>query len=279
MFEGALVSQQLKNLREIRSMGAQPYRIYVYRNRKWGVISSEKIVAGDIVSITQSFSDKLIPCDLLLLRGSCIVDESMLTGESIPVTKESCENITDEDVVEFGDADKVHVLFGGTKIVQLTPPAKSDGIPKAPDSGCTCFVLRTGLSTCQGSLLKTIMYSVKAVTANNLETLLFIAFLLVFALAASTYVWIEGTADPRRNRYKLFIECTLIITSVIPQELPIELSLAVNTSLASLSKLSNLNSCYLLHLSFFSFSFPYTNNKMCTKVTRLFITSSVPIIK
>ncbi|BHF60922.1 hypothetical protein SprV_0100389200 [Sparganum proliferum] len=237
MFEGALVSQQLKNLREIRSMGAQPYRIYVYRNRKWGIISSEKIVAGDIVSITQSFSDKLIPCDLLLLRGSCIVDESMLTGESIPVTKESCENLTDEDIVGFGDGDKVHTLFGGTKIVQLTPPAKSNGIPKAPDSGCPCFVLRTGLSTCQGRLLKTIMYSVKAITANNLETLLFIAFLLVFALAASAYVWIEGTADPRRNRYKLFIECTLIITSVIPQELPIELSLAVNTSLASLSKL------------------------------------------
>jgi H+-transporting ATPase len=54
----------------------------VKRDGIWVVVPAADLVPGDVVQI--SLGD-VVPADIVLLRGSLLVDQSMLTGESIPV--------------------------------------------------------------------------------------------------------------------------------------------------------------------------------------------------
>lgn len=104
-----------------------------------------------------------------------------------------------------------------------------------PDGGCLAVVLKTGFGTTQGQLVRTMIFSDERMSANNLESFVFIGFLLIFAIAASAYVWIEGRKKDM-DKGKLLLDVVLVLTSVVPPELPMELTLAVNASLVALSK-------------------------------------------
>ena len=223
----------MKNLQEFRSMSIKPYMVNVFRDGKWQEFSTDKLLPLDLLSLVRCKDEAPVPADLLLLDGSCIANEAMLSGESTPQLKESID-IREPDETFNMESDKGHVVFGGTKVLQVT---QGSGKIVTPDGGALTVVIRTGFSTEQGKLVRTIIYSTERVTANNLEALLFILFLLFFAVIASWYVWTEGSKDDERSQSKLLLHCILIITSVVPPELPMELSLAVNNSLVALSKM------------------------------------------
>ncbi|KAI8364729.1 putative SPF1-P-type ATPase [Radiomyces spectabilis] len=231
VFEGTVVFQRLKTIGEFRAMNQKPFQVYVKRQKKWIQMQSDELLPGDVVSIVRTKEEQVVPCDMVIADGSCIVNEAMLSGESTPLLKESVALRDPEDSFDLVNADRLNVLYGGTKVLQVTAPVHD----AAPDGGCICVVARTGFGTSQGKLVQTMICSTERVSANNFEALLFILFLLIFAIAASAYVWIKGV-ESGRKKSKLLLDCILIITSVVPPELPMELSLAVNSSLVALSK-------------------------------------------
>ena len=246
VFESTVVWQRQRTLGEFRGMSIKPYTIWAFRKNQWQEIQSDKLLPGDLVALDRTKEDSGVGCDMMLLQGTAIVNEAMLSGESTPVLKDSIQLRPGDDPVDPDGADKNSFVYGGTKVLQVTHEAAAGdspddlsaqvtGIPSPPLKGALAVVTKTGFETSQGSLVRTMIYSTERVSANNVEALLFILFLLIFAIAASWYVWQEGVAKDRK-RSKLLLDCVLIITSVVPPELPMELSLAVNTSLAALSK-------------------------------------------
>lgn len=240
IFEATVVSGRLRSLRELRGMRNPTLDINVYRNKKWMSITSLDLLPGDIVSVARGKdASHVVPCDLLILSGNAVVNEAMLTGESVPLMKEAINPTSDVDKQEtlsVKKAHKNHILFGGTRVLTHTPATVSSSTPptRAPDNGCICYVLRTGFGSSQGKLMRTILYSTESVSANSSEAAFFILFLLIFAIAASGYVLYHRYTEDADARYKLLLRCVLIITSVVPPELPMQLALAVNTSLIAL---------------------------------------------
>eukprot|EP00978_Attheya_sp_CCMP212_P000377 scaffold762_cov44-Attheya_sp.AAC.1 len=257
IFEATMAFQRLMSLQRLRDTLRHSYPLHVYRFRQWIRIQSHELVCGDIVSLSSDLhpremeegGGRHVPADFLLLQGNGVVNEAMLTGESVPQLKEgitnSASSLTTSEEPQHLDmedgAHKMSILFGGTVLVnhQNDKSTKFQTIPAPPDRGLLCFTLRTGFDTAQGSLLRTLIHTAKDGTSdgiNTMDTFLFILLLLVCAMWSASLIWRDGWYDETRNRFKLVLHVIIIITSVVPPELPMELSLAVTSSLGDLMK-------------------------------------------
>mmetsp|Transcript_19968 Transcript_19968/g.23157 ORF Transcript_19968/g.23157 Transcript_19968/m.23157 type:complete len:94 (+) Transcript_19968:456-737(+) len=79
----------ITNLEKLKEIAHYECEITVHRRDSEGnflekTISSNDLVPGDVIVVPEGIK---MPCDAILLSGQSIVNESMLTGESIPVIK------------------------------------------------------------------------------------------------------------------------------------------------------------------------------------------------
>ena len=169
--------QRQNSLTMLRNMRRPPIKIFVYRCKQWDETSSDELVPGDVISLTSSkgrgrrtagnrksdsnvaVEELVVPCDALLLEGSCVVNEAMLTGESVPQMKETPNGQENVDVVvDLGNegsaaAWKRNIVYSGTTLMlHTTSSGQSSSIPEAPDKGCLAIVLRTSFGTTQGKI-------------------------------------------------------------------------------------------------------------------------------
>jgi magnesium-transporting ATPase (P-type) len=115
-----------------------PQILASFSDHEWIHASSADLVPGDVIEIPQSVG--VLPCDLALLSGEVIMDESMLTGESVPISKSPAR---DDDLATL-DPYKVSIslkfmLFSGTRVVRSRGPTAG----KVP----VAVVLRTGMAS------------------------------------------------------------------------------------------------------------------------------------
>ncbi|KAH9508704.1 hypothetical protein Btru_049665, partial [Bulinus truncatus] len=165
------------------------------------------LVPGDLIAIPAHGC--IMSCDAVLTAGTCIVNESMLTGESVPVTKTPLMPAEDEETYS-PESHKRHTLFSGTKIVQT----RYYGQAKV-----TAVVVRTGFNTSKGELVRAILFPKPLDFKFYRDALRFILFLgavAILGMAYSLYTYIINEESWDRT----VIRVLDIVTIIVPPALP-----------------------------------------------------------
>lgn len=118
-------SQAIKRL-----MDLQPKMARVIRNGKEMEIPVTEVIVGDYITVRPG---EKIPVDGLVKEGSSFVDESMLTGESMPVEKKAGANVYGATMNKNGmlkfEASKVGDQTMLAQIIQMVEDAQGSKAP------------------------------------------------------------------------------------------------------------------------------------------------------
>lgn len=184
----------------------------VIRDGKRTVIESKYLVPGDIIIVQEG---QLIPADARIIESHELkINEAMLTGESGAVIKNE-RTITKESSV----ADQANMLFSGTYVLA--------GWARA-------LVIATGIQTEIGKIHKTI---VKAQTdvplAKQMQKLSW--FIIWFVIALCLVLLGLGVLSGYPAK-ELMVLLTALFICVIPEGLPVVLTLVLVTGVYRMAK-------------------------------------------
>jgi cation-transporting P-type ATPase 13A2 len=171
-------------------------------------IQSENLVPGDIIEVKNMST---MHCDAVLLNGNVIVNESILTGESVPITKTPIpfQASTPSTKLHMAEHSR-HILFSGTQVIQK----RNYGREKT-----RCLVIRTGFNTTKGELIRSILYPKPVDYGFNNDTYKYLAGLSIIAIAGMIYTLIVKIQRDVGVR-EIILRVLAVVTTVVPPALP-----------------------------------------------------------
>ncbi|RMC02105.1 hypothetical protein DUI87_21267 [Hirundo rustica rustica] len=192
--------------------------VTVCRNKEgFQELQSHHLVPGDMLILKEGKT--LLPCDAILVSGQCTVNESMLTGESIPVTKTHLPQADNFKPWRMYCAEdyKKHVLFCGTEVIQTK--ADDRGVVKA-------VVLRIGFNTAKGDLVRSILYPKPVNFKLYRDALRFLMCLIAFAAIGMIYT-VCVFALNGEEAGEVVKKALDVITIAVPPALPAALTTGI----------------------------------------------------
>jgi H+-transporting ATPase len=149
----------------------------VLRNKKWSEEDAKGIVDGDIISVKLG---DIVPADAQIVAGELSVDQSALTGESLPIEIHQSDIIYSGSVVRRGEATGIVVNTGANtyfgKTAELVKIAKPKSHQQEVMMAIVKYMLYLGIAA-------SILVSASALLMH-LSILIILTFVVIFLLGA-----------------------------------------------------------------------------------------------